>query len=339
MKIVFIAASLFLIIMEGFAQNIKTEGKLLVNNPLIHKIIPEDAQIEILAGGFEWTEGPLWLENLNKLLFSDIPQNSIFEWSEKEGTKLYLKPSGYTGKITREGEMGSNGLLLNPQGELILCQHGDRRIAKMVSLIDNPKAEFQTLANNYEGKKLNSPNDAVYRKSGDLYFTDPPYGLELLTDDPAKELDFQGVYKTDKSGNTVLLTAGLSRPNGLAFSPGESKLYVANSDSLRALWMVYEVTQSGLLENGKVFYDITAKTSELKGLPDGMKVHPNGWVFATGPGGVLVFTPEGEHLGTIYTGEKTANCTFNADYSSLYMTADDYLLRLKLKKQDHLNKD
>lgn len=302
-----------------------------MNNLKLSEIIPNETKIEILADRFEWTEGPLWLEKENKLIFSDVPNNSISEWTKKEGVKLYLKPSGYTGKKIRIGELGSNGLLLNNKGDLILCQHGDRRIAKMISSVENPEAKFEALSDNYKGKKLNSPNDAVYNKSGELFFTDPPYGLELNMDDPGKELSFQGIYKIDKNGNTILLSDELSRPNGIAFSPDESKLYVANSDPEKAIWMVYDVSKNGLLENSKVFFDATDKTKTLKGLPDGMKVHPKGWIFATGPGGVLIFTPEGEHLGTIVTGEATANCAFNSDYSELFIAADDYLLRVKLK--------
>ena len=201
----------------------------------------------------------------------------------------------------------------------------------MDTKLNQPEPKFTTITSAYKGKKLNSPNDAVFDKNGNLYFTDPPYGLEFLIKDPAKELDFQGVYKTDKKGNTFLLTKELSRPNGIAFSPDYKKLYLANSDSLNAIWMVYDLNESGLLENGKIFFDVSDKTSTLKGLPDGMKVHKNGWVFATGPGGVLIFTADGEYLGTIFTGEATANCTFNEDYSALFITADDYLLRVKLK--------
>lgn len=314
-----------------FAQNVKPNSKIIVNDPLIYQIIPKDAQVEILADGFEWSEGPLWLPNENKLLFSDIPNNSIFEWTEKGGKKLYLKPAGYTGKEMRGGETGSNGLLLNPEGQLILCQHGDRRIARMNAPIKNPKADFITLTDNYNGRKLNSPNDAVLSKNGAIYFTDPPYGLEKNMDDPAKELDFQGVFKVDKMGKTTLLTKELSRPNGIAFSPDYQKFYVSNSDPNHAVWMVYDVNDKGLLENGKLFFDVTDKNTAVNGNPDGMKVHPNGWVFATGPGGVLIFTPDGKHLGTIFTGEKTANCAFNDDYSAMFITADHYLLRVKLK--------
>jgi gluconolactonase len=321
----------------GFAQNVKPGSKIIVNNPAIHLIIPENAEIKIIGEGFEWTEGPLWLPTENKLIFSDIPSNSIFEWSEKGGTKLYLKPSGYTGKEKRGGETGSNGLLLSPEGELVLCQHGDRRMAKMNAPVSSPKAEFTTLADRYEGKKLNSPNDAVYDKNGNLYFTDPPYGLEKNDKDPLKELSFQGVYMMDKTGKVTLLTKELSRPNGIAFSPDYKKLYVANSDPQKAIWMVYDVDENGLLKSGKLFFDATDKTKTLKGLPDGLKVHKNGWIFATGPGGVLVFTPEGEHLGTIFTGEATSNCAFNSDYSVLFMTADDYLVRVRMHDVKNLH--
>jgi gluconolactonase len=331
MKTSFLVVTFLFILAGCFAQNIKTGTRIIVNDPLIHQVIPEDAKVEILAEGFEWSEGPLWLPTENKLIFSDIPTNSIFEWTEKGGKKLYLKPAGYTGKLKRGGETGSNGLLLNPEGELILCQHGDRRIAKMNASIKNPKAEFTSLTDNYIGKKLNSPNDAVFHNSGELYFTDPPYGLEFNMDDPAKELDFQGVFKVDKKGKTILLNKEISRPNGIAFSPDWKKLYVASSDPKKAIWMVYELTSDGLLKNGNVFFDATSITKDLKGLPDGMKVHRNGWVFATGPGGVLIFSPEGRLLGTIFTGEATANCAFNDDFSVLYITADDYLLRVKLK--------
>jgi gluconolactonase len=330
MKILLLSISA-LFFLTVSSQNIKQNASIFINDALLNMVIPERAQIQILADGFEWTEGPLWLETGNKLIFSDIPNNSIFEWSEKEGKKLWVKPAGYTGIFMREGEPGSNGLLLNPKGDLVLCQHGDRRMAKMNASLSNPKPEFETLADNYNGKKFNSPNDATYHKNGDLYFTDPPYGLEKNMDDPAKELDFQGVYRLDKKGMVTLLTKELSRPNGIAFSPDYKKLYVANSDPKKAIWMVYDLREDGMLTNGKVFFDVTEKVGILKGLPDGMKVHPNGWIFATGPGGVLIFTPERKYLGTIMTGEATANCAFNADYSELFMTADDYLLRLELK--------
>jgi gluconolactonase len=317
-----------------FAQNFKSDAKIIVKDKKLAELLPDmppNKTLEVIGEGFAWTEGPLWLEKENKLIFSDIPNNSIFEWTQKHGIKRWLKPSGYTSNKTRAGEPGSNGLLLSPEGKLVLCQHGDRRVARMESSLKNPKAVFKTLAGEYKGKRLNSPNDAVYHKNGDLYFTDPPYGLEKNMNDPAKELDFQGVYRLDTDGNITLLTKELSRPNGIGFSPDYKKLYVANSDPKKAIWMVYDVAEKGLLKNGKLFFDATNQVKSFKGLPDGLKVHTNGWIFATGPGGVFVFSSKGKHLGTIFTGEATANCTFNSDYSALFITADHYLLRLKMK--------
>lgn len=307
-------------------------GSIIRTDARLDAIIRPDATIEVLAEGFEWSEGPLWLPQQNKLLVSDIPPNSIYEWSEEGGKKLYLQPSGFTGEDPRGGEPGSNGLILDSEGRLVMCQHGDRRMARMEAPLDKPKASFVTLADKFEGKRFNSPNDAVYKSNGELYFTDPPYGLEKNADDPAKEIPFQGVFRVDKAGQVQLLTKELSRPNGLAFSPDEKTLYVANSDPQKAIWMAYEVSASGALTKGRVFYDATALVGpQAPGLPDGLKVNRQGYLFATGPGGVLVFDPKGEHLGTIKTGQATSNCAFNEDESVLYLTADDYLMRVKLK--------
>jgi gluconolactonase len=297
----------------------------------LKEVIPEGAVIQILAEGFDWSEGPIWISEGNYLIFSDIPPNRIYKWSEKDSIELYLEPSGYTGDISRGGEEGSNGLLLNQDGSLVLCQHGDRRMAKMDAPLSDPKPVFTTLIDNYEGKRLNSPNDACYDSKGNLYFTDPPYGLPDNVNDPAKELDFQGVYMLSAEGSLVLLTKDLSRPNGIAFSPDERTLYVANSDPEKAIWMSYDVSTDGILENGRVFFDVTDRVGKEKGLPDGMKVNKNGYIFATGPGGVLIFNPDGKHLGTIRTTQATANCAFNESEDELYITADMYLLRVDLK--------
>ena len=309
----------------------KTTGSIERLDPALDKLIRPEATIEILADGFDWSEGPLWLAEQNKLLFSDIPPNKIFEWSEAEGLKVYLTPSGYTSQEPRGGEVGSNALILDKQGRLVLCQHGDRRMARMEAPLDQPKPTYVTLADKYEGKRLNSPNDAVYKSNGDLYFTDPPYGLEKNADDPAKEIPFQGVYRLATDGTLHLLTKELSRPNGLAFSPDEKTFYVANSDPDKAIWMAYDVQPSGNITNGRVFYDATPLAKKEKGLPDGFKINREGYIFATGPGGVLVFDKNAKHLGTIRTGEATSNCAFNADESTLYLTADDYIMRVKLK--------
>ena len=297
----------------------------------INRLIPPDAEIEILAEGFTWSEGPLWLEEQKMLIFSDVPENTVYKWKEGQGKAVYLKPSGYTDSKSRSGETGSNGLLLSPDGKLVLCQHGDRRVASMEAPLGEPESNFATLAGNWQNKKFNSPNDAAYHQNGDLYFTDPPYGLPQQANDPTREINFQGVYKVSPEGEVTLLTDELSRPNGIAFSPDFKKLYVANSDPKKAIWMVYDIKEDGTLQNGKVFFDATDKVGELKGLPDGLKVNADGYVFATGPGGVLLFDPMGKHLGTIKTGQATANCAFDTGGSYLYITADMYLMRIKLQ--------
>ena len=309
----------------------KDIGEIERLDPAINELIPNEAKIEILAEGFEWSEGPLWVPELEGVIFSDIPPNSIYLWQEGIGHELYLKPSGFTGKAERAGEPGSNGLVRSPEGKLVLCQHGDRRIAQMDADWEDARPSYITLADKYDGKRFNSPNDAAFKSNGDLYFTDPPYGLEKNVDDPAKELPYQGVYRLDTKGMVTLLTSEMSRPNGIAFSPDETTLYVANSDPKKAIWMAYDVADDGTLENGRVFFDATAWVDKEKGLPDGLKVDTQGNIFATGPGGVWVFSSEGKHLGTIKTTQATANCAFgNPDGTSLYITADMYLLRVKL---------
>ena len=315
----------------GYSQNLEPEAKIIEKNPLIYKLVPENPQIEILGEGFNWVEGPCWLPAENKLVFSDVKENTVFEWSEKGGIKTYLKPSGYTGTRERGGEMGSNGLTLSPGGKLVLCMCGDRRVAEMDADLSSPKPKFITLSDGYDGQKFNSPNDLVYAKNGDLFFTDPPYGLEQNMQDPLKEMDYQGVFKVDKNGKTVLLTKDITYPNGIGISPDGKKLYVAVSDFRNAVWMVYDLTPEHLIENGKVFLSASGyDRREMPGNPDGMAVHPSGWLFAAGPGGIWVITPEGENLGIIYTGELTSNCTFNEDYSYLYMSANHKVLRMKL---------
>lgn len=294
-------------------------------------LIDKDAKIEVLGKGYVWSEGPVWVKDGGYLLFSDIPPNRIYKWQEGKGVSLFLMPSGYTGAKKRGGEVGSNGLLLDAKGRLVLCQHGDRRVAMLKGGLKGAKAEYFTLVDHYEGKRLNSPNDAVYKSNGDLYFTDPPYGLEHRMKDPAKELDFQGVYRFAADGKLTLLRKDQSRPNGIAFSPDEKTLYTANSDPKKAVWYRYGVKDDGTIGEGEVMFDATKWVGKRKGLPDGMAVDQQGNIWATGPGGVLVFNKEGKHLGTILTTQATANCAFGDDGSTLYITADMYLLRVRVK--------
>lgn len=294
-------------------------------------LIAPGTEIEVLARGFDWSEGPVWLAGSGTLLFSDVPANRIYAWREGSPPRVWLEPSGYTGEAPRGGEPGSNGLLLDAEGRLVLCQHGDRRVARLEAPLSAPRPQFSTLAGRYDGSRFNSPNDAVFHSSGALYFTDPPYGLAGGPDDPERELAFSGVFRVAADGAVSLLTDELSRPNGIAFSPDERTLYVSNSDPERAIWMAWEVLDDGTLGAGRVFFDATPRVSaERPGLPDGLKVDGAGNLFATGPGGVLVFSPDGRHLGTLRTGQATANCAFGDDGGSLYVTADSTLLRIRL---------
>lgn len=305
-----------------------TVGTIERLSPKLDDLIKPGAQIEILAEGFDWAEGPLWLPEQDMVVFSDVPQNRIYSWREGDhNAAVYLQPSGYTG--TTGQREGSNGLILDSQGRLVICQHGDRRMARMNASLDHPKPDFTTLADSYHGKRLNSPNDAVYDREGNLYFTDPPYGL--AGHEAEQELSFQGVYRLSTDGKLTLLTDELSRPNGIAFSPDEKTLYVANSDPEHAVWMAYDVKPDGTIGNGRIFHDATEFVKQAPGLPDGMKVDDDGNLYASGPGGVWIFSADGEHLGTIHTGQATANCAFNKDKSVLYLTADMYLMRVVLK--------
>lgn len=304
--------------------NFPTLGQVHRESPGLDRLLSPTAQIEVLASGFVWSEGPLWLPEEDALIFSDIPPNSIFRWKEREGITLWMKPSGFTGRGDYSAEPGSNGLTRDPQGRVVFCEHGDRRISVLTA-----GGGKMTLADRYQGRRLNSPNDLCYSSRGELYFTDPPYGLPGQADDPTRELDFCGVYRLTATGELQLLVDSMSRPNGLAFSPDERLLYVGNSDHEAALWMEYPVNADGTLGAGRVFRDVTEMSRSLRGVPDGLKVDREGNLWATGPGGVLVFSPEGELLGRIDPGEACSNCAWGEDGSTLFITADTYLCRIR----------
>jgi len=302
-------------------------------DPALDALVAPDARPEVLAQGYKWSEGPVWTGGA--VLFSDVPNNVIWRWHETEGVREFLRPSGYTGSVPRGGEPGSNGLAVDGAGRLYMCQHGDRRIARLAP----DGKSFETVADRYEGKRFNSPNDLVVRPNGDVYFSDPIYGLVGHEKDPAREIPWSGVYRARAGGGVDLLDKTLTYPNGLAFSPDGRTLYVAVSDPARAIWMAYDVDAGGGVSNGRVFFDATSFVKAgKKGLPDGMKIDVNGNLFATGPGGVFVFSPAGKHLGTIVTGEPTANCAFGDDGGTLYMTANDKLTRIRLKTRGTVGK-
>jgi gluconolactonase len=291
-------------------------------------LISKDAKIEILAEGFGWAEGPVWIPELNGILFSDVPNNKVYLWTEEEGLSLFLYPSGMTNHAPNNKSAGSNGLGLDSDGNLILCQHGDRSISRLNSwFFEVPK--YDVLVDHFNGKWLNSPNDLVFDKQGSIYFTDPPYGLRNGDEDDLKELNFNGVFKWSAREEVKLVEKNMSRPNGIALSLDEKTAYVANSDPANDVIMAFDVVEDGFL-NGRIFFDGNVLSQTREGLFDGLKMHSSGIIFATGPGGVLLLDSMGVHLGTIMPGKKTANCSFDKDEQYLYLTSTDVLARVKL---------
>lgn len=299
-------------------------------HPELSQIIAADAQLEILAEGFRWSEGPVAEPQTGDILFSDVPENKVWRWNEKAGLTLYLSPSGHTGFVDEPSiKQGSNGLIFNQKGQLVLAQHGDRRLAVLTS-VSAKGPDYQSLVTHYQGKVFNSPNDLIQHSNGSYLFTDPPYGLKDADDSKQKQQTFNGVYWLTGDDVTVV-TEKLTRPNGLALSPDEKWLYVANSDPQAAQWWKYPLSADGSVGEGQLFFDATAWVTTKPGLPDGLKVLSSGHLLATGPGGVLVFNARGEHLGTIQTGVAAANVALSLDKQYLYIAASNYLLRIKLK--------
>ncbi len=304
----------------------KNLGSIERHSPKFDQLVGEDATIEILAEGFTWTEGPVWIGGRDgHLLFSDIPRNSIFKWQQDGTISLFMSPSGYTGVTYYGLEPGSNGLLLDKLGRLVMCEHGDRRLSVLTE-----NGGKQTLADSYQGKRLNSPNDGALKSNGDIYFTDPPYGLPERFTDARRELDFCGVYRRKTDGTVTLLTKEIERPNGIAFSHDEKTLYVAQSNPDNANWTAFPVKEDGSLGAGKEIANATERVGKEPGLPDGMTVDSQGNLWCSGPGGIYVMESSGTLLGRLVTGERTSNCTFGPD-SYLYMTVDSYLCRVKTK--------
>jgi gluconolactonase len=305
---------------NGFAQ----DPAIVRLDPRFDELVPKDAKLEVVAEDIIWAEGPVWDKQGGFLLFSDAPRNSAFKWSAKEGKTLFLKPSGYTGTAEFTGkEPGSNGLIFDSQHHLVLCQHGDRRISQL-----EPVGKFKTLVDRFDGKRLNSPNDLTYKSNGDLYFTDPPYGLPKTFDDPGRELAYAGVYRLSKDGKLTLLTGENKAPNGIAFSPDEKTLYV--DDSEQKVWKAYPVLADGTLGKSRIFYDVSEYAKSHPGSPDGLKVDVHGNIFSAAPGGVFVFAPDGTLLGRLDLGTPTGNCAWGEDGSTLFITSNHKLYRIRL---------
>jgi gluconolactonase len=295
-------------------------------DPAMDALIGADAVIENLGSGFNWSEGPIWVPAQGALLFSDVPENRVYRWKDGEGIKVFLEPSGFTGSVYNGRERGSNGLTLDAQGRLTLCQHGDRRVARLAA----DGKSFETVVDQFEGKKFSSPNDLCFDRAGNLFFTDPPYGLPP---DVKQETEFHGVYRLATDGKLTVIARDMSRPNGVALSPDERTLYIGSTDGKEPWVKAYALNADGTVASGRIFFDGSAlMKAGRRGGFDGLKVDAAGNVWATGPGGVVILNPEGKHIGSVLTGRATANCAFgDADHQTFYMTADEALLRVRTK--------
>jgi gluconolactonase len=300
----------------------RPSNRIEKRDPDLDRIVSADARIETLAGGFGYTEGPLWMRE-GFLLFGDLPNNVIRKWAPGSAVTVVRTRSGYAdGDKPPGAAMGSNGMALDAQGRLTVCEPGNRRVTRIEA-----DGHLTVLADRYEGKRLNSPNDLVYKSDGSLYFTDPPHGLIGEDRSPVKELDFNGIFRVVGS-ELRLLSKEMTRPNGLAFSADEKFLYVANADLKRKIWMRYEVGSDGSLANGTVFLDLTAERGQA---PDGMKVDREGNLYCTGPGGIWIVTPSGKILGIIRTRYEPSNCAWgDADRRTLYITGESEIYRIRL---------
>jgi gluconolactonase len=308
-------------------------GKVEIYDATAASIIDSNASIEIISKNFNWSEGPLWIASKKMLLFSDVPENKIFQWKNGDTAKLYLMPSGYTDTAIRNGENGANGLALDKDERLLLCQSGNRCVARLNTSLDSPKAAFTVLSANYNGKKFNSPNDLVEDSKRNIFFTDPIYGLPKYENDPSRELTFEGVFKIDAAGKTTLLIDSIPRPNGVALSPDEKILYVASSDNIKPRWYAYQLDDNRNIASGGVLLDAVPlkEKATVKQGPDGMKVDKNGNIFGAGPDGINIISPQGKRLGLIKIYNRpVSNCAFNENKNVLYVTADDVIIKVTL---------
>jgi gluconolactonase len=319
---------IFFLIPVILSSQVTTNNDISVFDDTVLSIISKNAKIEILADSFIVAEGPLWDSNKNRLIFTDVRQNKIFTWDEKSGVKEYISPSGSTGYAPSfsDGGIGANGLAFDKNGNIILCQHGDRRLALILN-VKSKNPEFTTIVDNFKGKRFNSPNDLAISRKGDIYFTDPPYGYKNFSD-KYREINFNGVYKYSKNGEVSLISKDMSRPNGIALSLDEKYIYVNNSDPENDP-KILRFKTSNFEE--KLFFDGTELSKKYPGGFDGLKLHSSGNIFTTGPNGILIISPKGKLLAIINYGKKITNCNFDDKEEYLYVTGFDDISRIKLK--------
>jgi gluconolactonase len=320
-----IILGLIVLLQVGVAWSETITATITSFDPRFDRLVPKNANLEKIADGFTWVEGPVWHRQGGYLLFSDIPANAVYKWKSGEGVSLFLKNSGYIGTTSFAGkEPGSNGLAFDAQGRLVLCRHGDRQIGRLES-----NGTIVPLADRYDGHQINSPNDLVFKSNGDVYFTDPPFGLPMAFDDLNKA-PVQGVYRVSKDGTVTQLIADIKAPNGIAFSPDEKILYVSDVDPKRAAWLAYDVQSDGTVANGRVFFDATRWRKDPYFGPDGFKIDRQGNVFGARPGGMSVIASDGTLLGTIETGQPTSNVAWGEDGRTLFITGGASVYRLRL---------
>lgn len=314
----------------GLAQTPAAAGAGITRlDPRLDRVIAPDATIEVLASGYSWSEGPLWVPEGEYLLFSDVPKNVVHRWDRAGGAKSFLSPSGLQGPVPATiREAGANGLALDPQGRLLLADSGSRALVR----VDLATKRRTVVVDHFEGRRFNSPNDLVVTKSGAIYFTDPTYGLKGLDESPVRELDFAGLYRLDPDGTLTVLDRTQRKPNGVGLSPDERTLYLALSDRERPHILAYSLDARGLPMGVRLFRDMRREQEAgLPGAPDGMDVAPDGHLFASGPGGIHILTPNGELLGIIGTGKSIANACVGEGGKSLFITASDQLCRVPLR--------
>lgn len=288
----------------------------------------------IVAKSFIWSEGPVWVEKTRSLLVSDIPGNTIYQWSQANGQGIYLKHAGFSDTLDHRGSDGSNGLAIDQNNQLIICQSGARRIVRMKAEVGAPSANYEVLADNYQGKKLNSPNDLVVDRNNAIYFTDPVYGLPEEDKDPSREINFEGVYRISPGGSIQLLIDSIPRPNGITLSPDEKTLYIAGSDENKSAWYAYTLSDSGTIVSGGILLDASPLRAKalIKQAPGGLKTDHSGTIYSSGPEGICIISPWGKLMGLIKVKDRsTSNCAFNSTKDTLYITADDIVLQLPMK--------
>lgn len=299
-------------------------------SPALDAIVAPDTKVEALAAGFKWAEGPVWVRRGGYLLFSDVPANTIHRWSRGRSAEPFLHPSGLAGDDPAIREGGANGLAIDASGALVMCDSGNRALARF----DFAAKRKTFLVERYESKRFNSPNDLAISKSGAIYFTDPSFGLKDLNASPVKELAFNGVFRLAPDGALTLIDDTLEYPNGIALSPDETMLYVSNCTDKNPILRAYRLDTDGVPVSAVTLFDAKPLMKpDSPGWPDGMKTDASGSIFMGGPGGILVISPAGELLGVIGAGRSIANCAFGEDGRTLFLTAKDTLARIRLKSR------